>query len=250
MCECVFELLCIMRHPAVVLKVRPASTFERMHRAPGQPVSVHCFQKATTWITAPWDINIDLPYGTMSDAEMRGLALKSLQTDGYLFLWVTGRAMELGRELLAEWGYRRCSELVWIKTNQLQTLIRTGRTGHFLNHSKEHCLVGVKGDPGKLRFAAGGDDSASQQPRQQRGRETSLDCDVIVSEVRETSRKPDAIYGIIERLCPGTRKCELFGRRNNTQPGWITLGNQLRGNRVVDGEMAARIRAVYPGMQM
>lgn len=36
----------------------------------------------------PWDINIDLPYGTMSDLEMRGLALKSLQTDGYIFLWV------------------------------------------------------------------------------------------------------------------------------------------------------------------
>ena len=52
----------------------------------------------------PWDINIDLPYGTMSDDEMRRLALKSLQTDGYIFLWVTGRAMELGREILTEWA--------------------------------------------------------------------------------------------------------------------------------------------------
>ena len=33
-----------------------------------------------------------------------------------------------------------------------------------------------------------------------------LDCDVIVAEVRETSRKPDEIYGVIERLTPGTRK--------------------------------------------
>jgi mRNA (2'-O-methyladenosine-N6-)-methyltransferase len=33
-----------------------------------------------------------------------------------------------------------------------------------------------------------------------------IDCDVIVSEVRETSRKPDEIYGIIERLAPGQRK--------------------------------------------
>lgn len=40
-------------------------------------------------------------------------------------------------------------ELVWIKTNSLGQLTRgfPGRTGPLLNHSKEHCLVGVKGDP-------------------------------------------------------------------------------------------------------
>lgn len=53
----------------------------------------------------------------------------------------------------------------------------------------------------------------------------NIDCDVLVSEVRETSRKPDEIYGIIERLCPGGRKIELFGRPHNRCPGWITLGN-------------------------
>ena len=47
-----------------------------------------------------------------------------------------------------------------------------------------------------------------------------LDCDVIVAEVRATSHKPDEIYGIIERLSPGTRKLELFGRPHNVQPNW------------------------------
>ena len=37
--------------------------------------------------------------------------------------------------------YDQCDELIWVKTNQLQRLIRTGRTGHWLNHGKEHCLV-------------------------------------------------------------------------------------------------------------
>lgn len=32
-------------------------------------------------------------------------------------------------------------EVIWVKTNQLQRIIRTGRTGHWLNHGKEHCLV-------------------------------------------------------------------------------------------------------------
>lgn len=37
--------------------------------------------------------------------------------------------MELGRECLELWGYERVDELIWVKTNQLQRIIRTGRTG-------------------------------------------------------------------------------------------------------------------------
>ena len=61
---------------------------------------------------------------------------------------------------------------IWVKTNQLQLIIRTGRTGHWLNHSKEHCLVGIKGNPEINK---------------------NIDTDVIVAEVRETSRKPDEV---------------------------------------------------------
>jgi len=53
----------------------------------------------------------------------------------------SSRAMELGRECLKLWGYNQCDEIIWVKTNQLQRIIRTGRTGHWLNHGKEHCLV-------------------------------------------------------------------------------------------------------------
>jgi mRNA (2'-O-methyladenosine-N6-)-methyltransferase len=51
--------------------------------------------------------------------------------------------MELGRECLKLWGYERVDEIIWVKTNQLQRIIRTGRTGHWLNHGKEHCLVSI-----------------------------------------------------------------------------------------------------------
>ena len=138
-----------------------------------------------------WATNLQLPYGTLSDDEMRTLNIQGLQDDGFCFLWVTGRAMELGRECLELWGYSAIEEVIWVKTNQLQRLIRTGRTGHWLNHSKEHCLVGVKG-----------------KPKANRG----IDCDVIVAEVRETSRKPDELYGIIERLVPGGRKVGACAR--------------------------------------
>ncbi|XP_022654032.1 N6-adenosine-methyltransferase 70 kDa subunit-like [Varroa jacobsoni] len=174
----------------------------------------------------PWDIHMELPYGTMSDDEMRQLNIPCLQDEGLIFLWVTGRAMELGRECLKLWGYDRCDEIIWVKTNQLQRIIRTGRTGHWLNHGKEHCLVGMKGDPTHIN--------------------RWLDCDVIVAEVRATSHKPDEIYGIIERLSPGTRKIELFGRPHNIQPNWMTLGNQLDGVRLNDQDIIEDFRRRYP----
>ncbi|XP_063500778.1 N6-adenosine-methyltransferase catalytic subunit isoform X2 [Symphalangus syndactylus] len=161
----------------------------------------------------PWDIHMELPYGTLTDDEMRRLNIPVLQDDGFLFLWVTGR-------------YERVDEIIWVKTNQLQRIIRTGRTGHWLNHGKEHCLVGVKGNP--------------------QGFNQGLDCDVIVAEVRSTSHKPDEIYGMIERLSPGTRKIELFGRPHNVQPNWITLGNQLDGIHLLDPDVVARFKQRYP----
>jgi mRNA (2'-O-methyladenosine-N6-)-methyltransferase len=174
----------------------------------------------------PWDIHMELPYGTMSDDEMRQLGIPQLQDEGLIFLWVTGRAMELGRECLKLWGYERVDEIIWVKTNQLQRIIRTGRTGHWLNHGKEHCLVGMKGNPQNLN----------------RG----LDSDVIVAEVRATSHKPDEIYGMIERLSPGTRKIELFGRPHNIQPNWITLGNQVDGIKLVDSDLIENFKKRYP----
>lgn len=44
---------------------------------------------------------------------------------------------------------------------------------------------------------------------------------LLWKQVRDTSHKPDEIYGIIERLSPGTRKLELFGRMHNIQPNWF-----------------------------
>ena len=176
----------------------------------------------------PWDIHMTLPYGTMTDDEMKRMNVQCLMTEGMIFMWVTGRSMELGRECLELWGYRVIEEIVWIKTNQLQRVIRTGRTGHWMNHSKEHLLVGMKGNPLISRM---------------------MDCDVIVSEVRAMSQKPDEVYSLIDRLMsplgPNARKLELFGRRDNLHSGWLTLGNQLGGSHIVEPCILDAIAAKY-----
>jgi len=173
----------------------------------------------------------------MTDDEMRQMPIPSLQPDwGILCLWVTGRAMELGRELFQQWGYRRVDELVWVKTSQLGRLIRTGRTGHWLkwvsslspsillpllllllsrheprlhhqtdgtkrltnSHTCEHLLVALK-----IPSTHPANDPIpwDTHPTLQSLRK-GIDTDVVVAEVRETSRKPDEVYGVIERYVP------------------------------------------------
>lgn len=52
----------------------------------------------------PWDIHMELPYGTLTDAEMRALRIGDLAESGVLFLWVTGRVMEVARHCMEIWG--------------------------------------------------------------------------------------------------------------------------------------------------
>lgn len=61
-------------------------------------------------------------------------------------------------------------------------------------------------------------------------------------QVRETSRKPDEMYTLLERLSPGTRKIEIFARPNNVMRahGWVGLGNQLNGCRIIEPDLRER----------
>jgi len=67
----------------------------------------------------------------MTDDEMRAMPIPTLQDEGLLFLWVTGRAMEVGRECLRVWGYTRIDEVIWVKTNQVSPARQHLRFGIF-----------------------------------------------------------------------------------------------------------------------
>lgn len=184
-------------------------------------------------IDPPWDIHMKLTYGTLTDDEMRDLDMSNVHSEdegGFVFIWATTRTVEVARDCLRLWGYLRVDEIVWLKTNQIGGTVRSGRTGHWLNHNKEHCLVGMKGN---VSWANVG------HYRQ--------DCDVIVSPVRENSRKPDELYSMIERIVgmnqesPSRLCVELFGRSHNRRPGWVTLGNQLQGSKIFHPVLAKRL---------
>jgi len=71
-----------------------------------------------------------------------------------------------------------------------------------------------------------------------------IDLDVIVSEVRETSRKPDELYSIIDRILGdeknSARKLEIFARENNLREGYMSLGNQLPDTFISDQRLKKR----------
>lgn len=71
-------------------------------------------------IDPAWDIHMDLPYCTLPDQQMvSGInGINQLQgPGGLIFMWVTGRAIELGIECIESWGYTIVEEIVWVKIN-------------------------------------------------------------------------------------------------------------------------------------
>ena len=68
-------------------------------------------------------ILIDPPFSSSFSWEtLQSMPIPSLAADpSFVFLWVgsgAGEGLERGREVLARWGYRRCEDVVWVKTNK------------------------------------------------------------------------------------------------------------------------------------
>ncbi|CAI8048523.1 N6-adenosine-methyltransferase non-catalytic subunit, partial [Geodia barretti] len=65
----------------------------------------------------------------------------------FLFLWCGScEGLDLGRECLKKWGYRRCEDICWVKTNTKNPSNNQHiEQKSILQNTKEHCLMGIKG---------------------------------------------------------------------------------------------------------
>ncbi|KZS17486.1 N6-adenosine-methyltransferase non-catalytic subunit isoform X1 [Daphnia magna] len=135
----------------------------------------------------------------------------------FIFLWCgSSDGLDLGRVCLRRWGFRRCEDICWIKTN-------ADAPGHSKNleqkavfqRTKEHCLMGIKGT---VRRSTDGDFIHA-----------NVDIDLIITEEPEygSLEKPSEIFNIIEHFCLGKRRLHLFGRDSTIRPGWLTVGPAL-----------------------
>jgi len=123
--------------------------------------------------------------------------------DCALFLWGVWPRLPDVLEVIRAWGFEfKTAAFAWVKQNRGGEGLFTGM-GFWTRANSEPCLLATRGSP--LRLAA----DVHQ---------------VILSPVREHSRKPDEIRSRIERLVAGPY-LELFGREQ--APGWTVWGNEI-----------------------
>ncbi|KAL7266698.1 N6-adenosine-methyltransferase subunit mettl3 [Rhizina undulata] len=149
-------------------------------------------------VDPPWTSESIMPWEFWSDHEIRNLQIDNLlQTGGLVFLWVPLDRILLGFEYLEHWGCTQTEMIVWIKIDGL-------------DRTEEYCLMGMKG--------------VALNNWVRRG-----EChNLIVSRIQKEHQKPGQLYEMIDRMGGvGVRKLELFGRRCNIRPGWLTVGKQL-----------------------
>lgn len=68
-------------------------------------------------------ILIDPPFSSSFTWEdLQDLPIPALAADpSFVLMWVgsgAGEGLERGREVMAKWGFRRCEDIVWVKTNK------------------------------------------------------------------------------------------------------------------------------------
>jgi N6-adenosine-specific RNA methylase IME4 len=141
-------------------------------------------------------------YPTMSTDSLARLKLPAAG-DCALFLWAVWPAIPDALRLISAWGFEyKTIAWVWTKLNANSMGTFVGM-GYYTRANTEPCLLAVRG-----RMPVKAHDVQA----------------LIMSPVRQHSRKPDEQYAKIERLYDGPY-LEMFARR--TRPGWDCWGNEV-----------------------
>lgn len=156
---------------------------------------------------------VALGYGQLTNKDILSLPIQQLQTNGLLFIWVINSSYDFAIGLFNRWGYKIVDEIVWVKLTVNRRLAKSH--GYYLQHAKEVCLVGLKGEKPK-------------------NMQKSIGSDIILSERRGQSQKPEEIYELVEELVPNGKYLEIFARKNNLRNFWVSIGNEVCGNLSVE----------------
>lgn len=151
--------------------------------------------------------NVEDHYATMSTDDICGLEVEGrpvqdlTDKNAVLYLWTTAPKLLDGLQVLKAWGFEYRQHLVWHH--------RRYGLGLWLRGEHELLLIGVKGNPGV-------------PPPPARWRSV---LSKVLAPWRAHSKKPAAVYSLIESQWPDAPKIELFAR--NERPGWKSWGNQV-----------------------
>jgi N6-adenosine-specific RNA methylase IME4 len=147
-------------------------------------------------------------YATMTNEEIMELPIAQLALPkSHLYLWVPNALIAEGLEVMRRWGFTYKSNLIWYKVRKDGGPDRRG-VGFYFRNVTEVILFGIRG---RIRTGA----PARRQPN------------IIVTQKRGHSRKPDELYPIIEACSPGPY-LELFARYQRLN--WDQWGNEIESN--------------------
>ncbi|KAK3085784.1 hypothetical protein FSP39_008670 [Pinctada imbricata] len=151
--------------------------------------------------------------------EIEGLNIQAIAAQrSFLWIWCgNAEGLERGRQCLKRWGFRRCEDICWIKTNPTSAsrYKKALEPSAVFQRTKEHCLMGIKGT---VKRSTDGDFIHA-----------NVDIDLIIEEEKEygSKEKPVEIFHIMEHFCLGRRRLHIFGRDSTIRPGWLTIGPEL-----------------------
>lgn len=144
-------------------------------------------------------------YGTMSLDEICALPIADVTLEpAHLYLWVPNALLPDGLAVLSAWGFNYKSNIVWHKVRKDGGPDGRG-VGFYFRNTTELLLFGIRGK--NARTLAPGRSQVN----------------IIKTQKREHSRKPDELYNIIEQCSRGPF-LEMFAR--GSRPGWTTWGHQ------------------------
>ncbi|PCH43013.1 MT-A70-domain-containing protein [Wolfiporia cocos MD-104 SS10] len=175
-------------------------------------------------------ILIDPPFSSsFTWDDLQELPIPVLAADpSFVLMWVgsgAGEGLERGREVMARWGFRRCEDIVWVKTNHTSNRGpgTDPPTTSLLTRTKQHCLMGIRGT---VRRST---DSWFVH--------CNVDTDVMIWEgdASDPTLKPPEMYTLIENFCLGLRRLEIFGRARTLRRGWVTALAEGEEERIEEG---------------
>lgn len=148
-------------------------------------------------------------YQSLSFGEISRLPVSNLSSEqGHLYLWVPNALLREGLEVMRQWGFEYKTNLVWHKVRKDGGPDGRG-VGFYFRNVTELVLFGVRGG---IRTSKAG----------------RTQVNIMRTQKREHSRKPDELYDIIESCSPGPY-LELFAR--HVREGWVQWGDELEAIR-------------------
>lgn len=144
-------------------------------------------------------------YPTMTLEEIKAIPVNQIaQEKCHLYLWVPNALLPEGLAVMQAWGFQYKTNIVWEKIRKDGGPDGRG-VGFYFRNVTELLLFGVKGEGFRTLSPA------------------RTQVNLIRTQKREHSRKPDEMIDLIEACSPGPY-LELFarGKREN----WTLWGNQ------------------------